>query len=353
MHCLREISARMGSDPLLTQAATGNTSLKIDDVLWVKASGKWLAHARTEDIFIPLSLKETRARIGRNIDPSVQSATLEGKTPGTSVETSTHAILPHRVVFHVHSVNTIALAVRQDGQAVLSERLAGMNWRWVPYVSSGLPLAHAIEAAVAAAPETNVFVLANHGLIVCADNCDIAGKLLFEVESRLATKPRPAFEPDWAVLERLAARSGWFVPRPAPLHTLALDPIAQKIACGGVLYPCQAMFLATQLRVFQAAELPRAEETRQPFVLVDRIGVLARSKPNAVELATLVGFAQVVQRIPESACVRYLTGVQVEELLSANVHRYKQIVKESADLLRPEQIAKYETPDWGTVSSLS
>ena len=42
---LRELSARIGSNPLLTQASTGNSSIKLDGVLWIKASGKWMADA--------------------------------------------------------------------------------------------------------------------------------------------------------------------------------------------------------------------------------------------------------------------------------------------------------------------
>jgi rhamnose utilization protein RhaD (predicted bifunctional aldolase and dehydrogenase) len=42
---LRELSARIGSDPLLTQASTGNSSIKLEGVLWIKASGKWMADA--------------------------------------------------------------------------------------------------------------------------------------------------------------------------------------------------------------------------------------------------------------------------------------------------------------------
>ena len=34
---------------LLTQRA-GNTSLKVDGTLWIKASGTWLAHAMERDI---------------------------------------------------------------------------------------------------------------------------------------------------------------------------------------------------------------------------------------------------------------------------------------------------------------
>lgn len=37
---LRELSARIGTDPLLTQASTGNSSIKLEGVLWIKASGR-------------------------------------------------------------------------------------------------------------------------------------------------------------------------------------------------------------------------------------------------------------------------------------------------------------------------
>jgi rhamnose utilization protein RhaD (predicted bifunctional aldolase and dehydrogenase) len=53
---LRAFSARLGRDPSRTQAAGGNTSLKRDGVLWIKASGAWLADAEERDIMIPVDL---------------------------------------------------------------------------------------------------------------------------------------------------------------------------------------------------------------------------------------------------------------------------------------------------------
>jgi rhamnose utilization protein RhaD (predicted bifunctional aldolase and dehydrogenase) len=38
---VRELSARIGSDPLLTQASTGNSSMKLDGAFWIKVSGRW------------------------------------------------------------------------------------------------------------------------------------------------------------------------------------------------------------------------------------------------------------------------------------------------------------------------
>ena len=51
---LRRMSARVGKNILLTQAAGGNSSVKHGGVLWVKASGTWLADAETKDIFLPI-----------------------------------------------------------------------------------------------------------------------------------------------------------------------------------------------------------------------------------------------------------------------------------------------------------
>jgi len=54
-----------------------------------------------------------------------------------SIETAMHAVLRHRVVLHVHSVNAIAWAIRLDGPDRLTERLAGLHWQWIPYAASG------------------------------------------------------------------------------------------------------------------------------------------------------------------------------------------------------------------------
>jgi hypothetical protein len=60
---LRELSARVGSDPLLVQASNGNTSIKLDGILWIKASGKWLAHASQEEALVPVELAEAREAV--------------------------------------------------------------------------------------------------------------------------------------------------------------------------------------------------------------------------------------------------------------------------------------------------
>ena len=147
---LLDLTQRVGNDPLLTQASTGNSSAKLDGVLWIKASGKWMADAMRDDILIPLDLKEVlRECLHQHVDPA-------DVYPGASLETALHATLPHRMVLHVHCVNTIAWAVRSDAPIQLQRLLEGLAWQWVPYIGSGLPLSREIARASSAHPDTGV-----------------------------------------------------------------------------------------------------------------------------------------------------------------------------------------------------
>ena len=135
---LLDLSARVGADPLLVQASTGNTSVKTNGILWVKASGKWLAHAGRTEMLVPVDLAQTRRQVLLETDPAGQCCMVGGQPLMTSVETAMHAVLPHTVVVHVHSLNTLAWAVRLDAAERLAERLRGLRWQWIPVRRIGL-----------------------------------------------------------------------------------------------------------------------------------------------------------------------------------------------------------------------
>jgi rhamnose utilization protein RhaD (predicted bifunctional aldolase and dehydrogenase) len=232
---LRELSARIGSDPLLIQASTGNSSIKLEGVLWIKASGKWMADAIHEDILIPLDLAEVKERVKQKVDPAERYAR-------ASIETAMHAVLPHRVVLHVHSVNTIAWAVRRDARAQLEHQLEGLRWQWISYVPSGLPLAREIEKVLSASADADVFVLGNHGLVIGGDDCGAVEDLLSQVQQRLAICPRQADPTDYAALAEIADGSSWDLSDDDEVHALGTDAISRAVLSGGLLYPCQSIF---------------------------------------------------------------------------------------------------------------
>jgi ribulose-5-phosphate 4-epimerase/fuculose-1-phosphate aldolase len=325
--CLRQLSARVGSDPLLVQASNGNTSIKLEGILWIKGSGKWLARANQEEMLIPVDLAQAREAVEQTGE--IEQRQISRNRIRPSIETAMHAVLPHRVVIHVHSISTIAWAIRRDGIDELAARLRGLHWQWIPYAASGIPLARQIEMAVARSKHTDVFILANHGLVVCGQDCTATEELLCEVERRLVIPPRPFPMPDRAVLGSIAQFPGWRYPNFDPLHALGTDNVALKILKGGVLYPCQAIFLGEILILplanFASRLKARLTNSERPpsFVVVERGGVMLNENMTCAERANLIGLVEVIRRTKESARLRYLTRKEVDKVLNEGGRGYR------------------------------
>ena len=201
------------------QAAGGNTSLKSDGVMWIKASGTWLKDALTRDIFVAVDHAALMQALARN-DPACETCTAFVRTDlnasglRPSIETTVHALMPQRVVVHVHCVNTIAWAIRSDAADRLSERLAGFAWAFIPYARPGLPLAGAIAERLR--PGVDVLVLGNHGLVVAADTVAAAEALLDRVVHAVQRPVRAAPPIDRDALAKLCAGTPY---RPAAMTT--------------------------------------------------------------------------------------------------------------------------------------
>lgn len=330
LQSLLELMQRAGSDPLLTQASTGNSSAKLDGILWIKASGRWMTDAMRDDILIRLDLREVVTEcLRQGMDPAE-------RYPRASLETAMHAVLPHPVVLHVHCVNTIAWAVRHDAPMQLKSRLEGLRWQWVPYVASGLPLALELERAQSIRPDTNVFVLGNHGLVIGGEDALAVEDLLTEVKKRLAIPPRRARPADYAALLELSRDSPWDLPDDDQVHALGTDRIAQAIVSGGLLYPCQAIFSDSRTPdLFHQIPLPDPGEQWQgryrdrPFLIIEGRGVVVSRSLASAELAMISGLAQVVQRLSDSAPLRYLTETEVAGISYQVAHRYRKLANAS------------------------
>ncbi|HTZ75426.1 MAG TPA: class II aldolase/adducin family protein [Candidatus Aquilonibacter sp.] len=322
---LRQFSARLGANPLLVQASNSNTSIKVRGDLWIKASGTPLANAERDDSLVRLDLMAVRRRIAAG-EEILAAEGIDGMRP--SIETPMHAVLPHTVVAHVHSINTLTWAVRRDAESRLRERLSGLNWRWIPYVSSGIPLAREIASALAAAPETDVFVLASHGLVVCGRDCDSAQALLNEVERRLAIVPRSVAQPETVLLQEIARLSGLRLPDDPSVHALATDP-ASTFLKGGLLFPCQAIFLGKDLPIAPASVAVQQFATHRnkrsfgaPALVVEYAGVLLSPEISTSARATLAALAEVIRRTGLFSELRYLSESELSEL-AGSAHGYK------------------------------
>ena len=314
LKALAEFSARIGSDPEQVQAGGGNTSLKLDGTLWVKASGFWLADAQKRDLFVPVDTARVLDAIDGGDEGDVRAATIADKNPAglrPSIETSLHALLPHRFVVHTHSVRTIAIAIRKDAEARFAERLQGLSWAFVPYVFPGLPLTRAIRDAIDSRP-IDVIVMGNHGLVVAADDLDAAAALLGEVERRLDA---PTLK-----LESAAppSRAGLRPVRHAAANALAHHARLRERAAAGSYYPDHVIFLGP------AAATPASCRPGQHLLLVpDEGAYLAEdAQPAADELALCL--ALVLARVPDDAELIRFTAAEEAALLGWDAEKYRQ-----------------------------
>jgi rhamnose utilization protein RhaD (predicted bifunctional aldolase and dehydrogenase) len=332
---LRVLSASIGANPLLVQGAGGNTSAKQAGVLWIKASGTWLMNATASDIMVPVALMPLLDALARN-SPAAEKAdqfTLAELNPHRlrpSIETTVHALLRQRIVVHVHCVETIAIAVQANAEALLEERLRGLDWAFVPYCRPGLPLAQAIAERLQ--PHTNVLVLGNHGLVVAADTVAEAGLLLRRVTGLLARPPRPAPASDLDALLRLAMGSGYRVPVFAEAHAAATDLASCRIAASGSLYPDHVIFLGVGSVIAgphenAAAVVARTASAGQPApisILFPGKGILMRRDASAGAEAMARCLADVAARIDVTARVNYLSAEENAELLNWDAEKYRQ-----------------------------
>lgn len=330
LHELSRMSARVGRNILLVQGAGGNSSIKHGDLLWVKASGTWLADAEHKDIFVPVSLGMARTALAQG-DERVPLASGAGTTLRASIETSLHALMPHPVVLHVHSVNTIAWAVRADAREEFARRLDGLAWRWLDYHHPGLPLAKVVNDALAK-DRLDVLVLGNHGLVVGAETCAGAEAMVDEVESRLALAPRSTIPADIDALRSISAGTAYRLPKDPQCHSVAIDPFSRAIATSGSLYPDHVVFLGPGLPVLEQGEELRALASRmqadglpQPVaLLVPGLGCIVRKDASDGAEAMLSCLALVTCRLPLTAQVRYLTRENEAALLNWDAERYRQ-----------------------------
>ena len=306
----RAFSAGLGQNPLRVQGPGGNTSIKAGGVMWIKASGTELADAGRRDIFVPVdraaAVAEARGEAG---DGSCTGTVLDpARTLRPSIETTFHAALDWPVIAHTHSIATLAHAVAPEGRAVARAKLAGLPAVFVPYAKPGLPLTREIIARAKA--ETRIFVLENHGLIVCGADVAATEEMMEEVELRLAMPARPQD----SGIPTIAPPDGfdWTAE-----SWMARDTRACRLACAGSYYPDHVVFLGPAL--------PGADfDGDRPATLIEGVGVALRRTATPSQRAMLRCLSDLLIRLPTDWTPEAIGAAAEAELLDWDAEKYRQ-----------------------------
>jgi len=205
---LINISRYFGANTNFILEGGGNTSVKNEEYLYIKASGISLADitaggfvklerkalARIRQKEYPSAAQKREAEVLKDL-LSARSAEANNKRP--SVETLLHDLLPQRYVVHSHPAMVNALTCARNGKGE-AESLFGTKALWIPSVKPGLTLALTLKEALAEYVRLNqtpphIILLQNHGMVIAADSPEeikeITRSLINKIESRIARKP--------------------------------------------------------------------------------------------------------------------------------------------------------------------
>ena len=186
---LIEISTYAGDRVDYTQGGGGNTSVKKDGVMLIKASGYRLVDITKKTAFVAVD-KEKIENYYQSVDLAVKKdyekesaeiskssvIAMDGiETLRPSVEVGFHAILK-KYVIHTHSVYANIITCIVEGEAIAEKLFSDKDFGYIfmPYINPGFELTLAMKTKIenyvkekGKFPE--VIFMKNHGLVVTAD----------------------------------------------------------------------------------------------------------------------------------------------------------------------------------------
>ncbi len=181
---LIETSKVYGSNSDMVLVGGGNTSVKDDEIMYVKASGYALGTI-DETGFVKMDMRAMRAIWDKSYPSDTEereelvlsdmmAARCEGETARPSVEALLHSLLKDPFVIHMHPALVNGLTCSQKGEETM-RRLFGIRASWIPLVNPGYILAKTVKDAIAVHEEQyhiypDMIFLQNHGVFVSGDS---------------------------------------------------------------------------------------------------------------------------------------------------------------------------------------
>ena len=327
------LSRRIGSDRMLVQGPGGNTSVKSGGAMWIKASGTRLADSGVHRVFLPVDIDNVIAEFNGGGDGSCTRAVI-GSSHGLrpSIETTFHAVMPRRFVFHYHSVQALCHLISPEGIATLPGKLDGLDWTLADYRKPGIPLTREIEASLGTGnPE--IVLLKNHGVIIAADRISRVAALIEEVEARLELpvsipqsgddeSRQPGLRRNTPVNRRAESGSTW--ERCPGTGRFSSQPELRRRLSSGVYFPDQAVFLGPNLPLLSRKEMEDGVDPGVPAVIVDGAGIFARrdSLPEVKEMVLCL--SDVFSRVPRAWSAVTLAPGEVDELINWDAEEFRR-----------------------------
>jgi len=328
---VKESCARIGKDSLLVQGAGGNVSWKDADILWVKASGTWLAEAEDKEIFIPVNLYALRQAIANKNFHAIPKVIGDSKLR-PSIETLLHALMPHKVVVHLHAIDVLVYLVRESLESDIAEKLKLLkHWALVIYQKPGEDLARAATEALKNVPGANILLLQNHGVV-------IGGKDVAEVELRFKQLLSKLRSQSWHNLENTVIPKSISIDKKKKylpvdifgIHNLAINPyFFSRVKNDWALYPDHVVFLGPKAYCYDSVRLLNEyliDNLAPELIFIEGQGVFAVPGFSVTKQIQLKCYFDVIVRQSVDINLRTIDEQQIDQLLNWDAEYYRRQV---------------------------
>ncbi|MFT7859441.1 MAG: class II aldolase/adducin family protein [Sulfurimonas sp.] len=179
----------LGKNDELVLHGGGNTSVKIDDILYVKGSG-WNLESIEREGFAPVKIDTLlemakRETLSDSDMVAMQRAAMTDKdAPNPSVEAILHALIPYKFVDHTHADAVVTISNSLKGKEYIQELYP--NFLIVEYVMPGFELAHKIYEMTQGLDWNKVegIILHNHGIFTFDDDAKGSYEKMIEAVSK-------------------------------------------------------------------------------------------------------------------------------------------------------------------------
>jgi len=174
---LRVYTSRLlGCDNSLVLHGGGNTSVKIDDTIYVKGSG-WDLSTIEKEGFSPVKLQALldmakKEHLSDTEMVKLQKEAMSDKTaPNPSVEAILHAIIPYKFVDHTHANSIVTISNSVSGKKIINELYK--DYLIVDYVMPGFILAKKVYKLTSKGfdwEKCKGIILHHHGIFTFGDS---------------------------------------------------------------------------------------------------------------------------------------------------------------------------------------
>jgi len=327
---VKAFCAQIGADPLLVQGAGGNVSWKDGGTLWIKASGTWLVEAESKEIFVPLDhtfLQTALTKQNFSVKPEVTS----NSELRPSIETLLHALMPHRVVVHLHAVEILAHLVQVNARQKIKKLVDdSVKWIYVNYFKPGADLARAVSEQLTTRTDADVVFLGNHGVLIAGKDVEELVTTLHTLILKLKIKTSITLPENRASRRESDFLARGYVPCfDKEVNLLSTkDELTNRLRHEWALYPDHVVFLGAEAVVleknFIMCELDEIARRNPPFIFAADEGVYEKIAATPAQKSQLRCYFDVVARQGGADKLSTLTDRQVSELLDWDAEKYRK-----------------------------